>query len=49
MSLDVAIFTVKSKTLSQMCFEWIFDAQWKMLTAKMKYVLSLPLFALSGF
>ena len=28
MRLDVAIFTVKRKTLSQMCFEWILDSQW---------------------
>ena len=49
MRLDVAIFTVKRKTLSQMCFEWILDSQWKLLTAKMKYVIHSLLFVLSDF
>lgn len=31
MELDVAISIVK--TSSQMCFEWILDSQWKLLTA----------------
>lgn len=34
MRLDVAIFTVKSKTLNKMCFEWILDVRWKLLTTK---------------
>ena len=49
MRFDVAIFTVKRKTLSQMCFEWILDSQWKLLTAKMKYVIHSLLFVLSDF